>query len=181
MAASLPLPVILKIPDGSFSRGVFKIETSDSFLAKAHLLQEKAMFWWHRNFCQLPYGWRIGVLDNQPIFTCKYFMSREYWQIYKHKSNNKVDTGRFETVAAKAVPAHILDATIRASQSVGTGLYGVNIKNIDARALIIGVNDYPNIDAGIEDKVLGPDLYHQLMASFRQRFLLARDRVWIWT
>jgi len=103
-------------------------------------------------------------------------MSRGHWQIYNHKSDNKVSSGRFETVVADAVPAHILDAAIRASQSVGTGLYGVDIKDIDARALIIEVNDNPNIDAGIEDKLTGPDLYHRLMTSFQQRFLLARDR-----
>ena len=45
-----------------------------------------------------------------------------------------------------------------------------------ARALIIEVNDNPNIDAGIEDKLTGPDLYHRLMPPFQQRFLLARDR-----
>ena len=176
MAASLPFPVVLKIPDGSFSRGVFKIDSPDSFLAKAHFLLEKSYVLVAQEFLPTPYDWRIGVLDSQPIFACKYFMSRGHWQIYNHKSDNKVSSGRFETVAADALPAHILDAAIRASQSIGTGLYGVDIKDIDARALIIEVNDNPNIDAGIEDKVTGPDLYHRLMASFQQRLLLARDR-----
>ena len=61
-------------------------------------------------------------------------MSRGHWQIYNHKSNNKVDSGDFETVPLTEVPANVLDAAIRASLSVGNGLYGVDIKEIDGRA-----------------------------------------------
>jgi glutathione synthase/RimK-type ligase-like ATP-grasp enzyme len=170
---------VLKIPDGSFSRGVFKIETTDAFLSKANLLLEKSYVLVAQEFMPTPYDWRIGVLDGQPLFACKYFMSRGHWQIYNHKSNNKVDSGDFETVPVAEVPTHVLDAAIRASLSVGNGLYGVDIKEIDGRAFIIEVNDNPNIDAGIEDKIIGADLYNRLMASFHQRILLARVRTQI--
>ena len=179
MAASLALPLVLKIPDGSFSRGVFKIENTDAFLAKAHLLLEKSYVLVAQEFMPTSYDWRVGVLDGRPLFACKYFMSRGHWQIYNHKSNNKVDSGDFETVPLTEVPANVLDAAIRASLSVGNGLYGVDIKEIDGRALIIEVNDNPNIDAGIEDKVIGADLYNQLMTSFHQRILLARAKTQI--
>ena len=179
MATSLAFPVVLKIPDGSFSRGVFKIETTDAFLSKANLLLEKSYVLVAQEFMPTPYDWRIGVLDGQPLFACKYFMSRGHWQIYNHKSNNKVDSGDFETVPVAEVPTHVLDAAIRASLSVGNGLYGVDIKEIDGRAFIIEVNDNPNIDAGIEDKIIGADLYNQLMTSFHQRILLARARTQI--
>ena len=179
MAASLALPLVLKIPDGSFSRGVFKIENTDAFLAKAHLLLEKSYVFVAQEFMPTGYDWRVVVLDGRPLFACKYFMSRGHWQIYNHKSNNKVDSGDFETVPLTEVPANVLDAAIRASLSVGNGLYGVDIKEIDGRALIIEVNDNPNIDAGIEDKVIGADLYNQLMTSFHQRILLSRAKTQI--
>jgi hypothetical protein len=41
--------------------------------------------------------------------------------------------------------------------------------------LVIEVNDNPNIDAGVEDKVIGNELYRRIMREFLRR-LEARGR-----
>ena len=52
---------------------------------------------------------------------------------------------------------------------IGDGLYGVDLKEVDGKPLVIEVNDNPNIDAGIEDAVLGSELYRTIMEGFLRR------------
>ena len=53
---------------------------------------------------------------------------------------------------------------------IGDGLYGVDLKETtDGRILMIEVNDNPNIDAGIEDKVAGQKLYLGIMQELLNR------------
>jgi hypothetical protein len=58
---------------------------------------------------------------------------------------------------------------LKASQTIGNGLYGVDVKEKDGKGYVIEVNDNPNIDRGIEDKYLGDELYRQVMAEFLRR------------
>ena len=39
------------------------------------------------------YDWRIGVLDGEPLFACKYKMARGHWQIIKHEADGKYTEG----------------------------------------------------------------------------------------
>ena len=43
---------------------------------KALVLAQEYMF--------TDFDWRIGVLNREAIYACKYFMSRGHWQIYDH-------------------------------------------------------------------------------------------------
>ena len=53
---------------------------------------------------------------------------------------------------------------------IGNGLYGVDIKETDdGRILLIEINDNPNIDAGVEDKIAGNSLYETIMREFMDR------------
>ena len=47
---------------------------------------------------------------------------------------------------------------MRAAAERGDGLYGVDLKDVDGRAIVIEINDNPSIDAGVEDQVLVADL-----------------------
>ena len=58
---------------------------------------------------------------------------------------------------------------VAAAEAVGRGLYGVDLKQIGEIIKVIEVNDNPNIDAGIEDMVLGQDLYRRIVGHFIQR------------
>ncbi len=41
----------------------------------------------------------------------------------------------------------------------------VDLKEVDGHVLVIEVNDNPSIDAGVEDQVLGEELYRQIVAQ----------------
>ena len=59
--------------------------------------------------------------------------------------------------------------SLRAANLIGDGLYGVDLKQTQKGVVVIEVNDNPNIDAGVEDKVLKDELYRILIADFVER------------
>ncbi|WP_342768376.1 hypothetical protein [Kushneria sinocarnis] len=95
-------------------------------------------------------------------------MARGHWQIYDH-SHGRVRSGGFETLDPAEVPDKVTRAALRAARLIGNGLYGVDIKQAGERVVVIEVNDNPNLDAGVEDVVLGRELYGQVMDCFVER------------
>ena len=161
-------PMVLKIPDGSFSIGVKKannrqelIEFSQDFLKQSALILVQ-------QFLKTNFDWRIGILDNRPFFACKYFMSKGHWQIYNHNNEANID-GDSITLELTEVPQNVLELATDITKLIGQGLYGVDIKEIDGKAYIVEVNDNPNIDGGIEDAILGDDLYSQIIQVFTEQ------------
>ena len=164
------LPIVLKVPDGSFSRGVFKADDAAAFSGIAHRLLADSELVLAQEFIYTPFDWRIGVLNGQPLFACKYFMARKHWQIYDHSgSGRRAREGGWETIAVEAAPADVVTTAVKAARLIGDGLYGVDIKEIGGRAVVIEINDNPNIDARVEDAVLGDKLYELLIGEFIRR------------
>ncbi len=63
----------------------------------------------------------------------------------------------------------MIKAALKACRLIGDGLYGVDLKQAGDRVVVIEVNDNPNIDAGIEDVVLGRGLFDRIMGVFLSR------------
>jgi len=167
----LQFPLVLKVPDGSFSRGVIKVESTDAFLVQARKMLDNSYMILAQEYLPKAFDWRVGILNGTPLFASQYFMARGHWQIYHHQQNKRVVSGGFETVAIDQVPPKILQSAISAGLSIGDGLYGVDLKDIDGRSVVIEVNDNPNIDAGVEDMISGPEIYDRLASLFHQRIL----------
>jgi glutathione synthase/RimK-type ligase-like ATP-grasp enzyme len=53
----------------------------------------------------------------------------------------------------------------------------VDLKDMGGKAYVIEVNDNPNVDAGIEDLVLGDELYERIMRSIFNRIEAERHQV----
>lgn len=170
----LGYPLVLKIPDGSFSRGIEKAENREQFLEHAQRLFERSRVILAQEYMYTPFDWRIGLLAGEPLYACRYYMSRSHWQIYHHKGDGQVRSGGWETFPVDAAPPAVVDAARRAAALMGDGLYGVDLKETDKGVFVIEVNDNPNIDSGIEDKVLKGDLYNRLIREFVRRIDLAR-------
>lgn len=162
-------PVVLKIPDGSFSRGVHKAHNRTEFFAIAKQLLEDSELILAQEFVQTAFDWRIGVLNRQPLFVCQYFMAKNHWQIVKHEGNNTIVEGRFSAFTVDDAPRAVIDLAVRAAGLIGDGLYGVDLKQTATGLYIIEVNDNPNIDAGVEDKVPGDALYDTIIREFIRR------------
>ena len=162
---STQFPIVIKIPDGSFSRGVVKVQNRQELEQKvAELFQQSALLI-AQEFLYTDFDWRIGILNNKALYACRYYMVKNHWQIYRHGSS-KVDTGTFDTLPRFEVPKAVLDAALKATQPIGNGFYGVDVKEKDGKGYVIEVNDNPNIDRGVEDRYLGDELYHLIMAEF---------------
>jgi len=169
VATRLGFPLVLKIPDGSFSRGVVKVDSEEALgKATGELFQHSALLL-AQEFVYTEFDWRIGVLNNEALYACKYYMSRGHWQIYNHGAKGTDKSGGFETIPVKDAPADVVKLALKATQAIGNGLYGVDLKRVGDRPVVIEVNDNPSIDAGVEDAHLGEELYLRVMREFLRR------------
>ncbi|MFZ6043771.1 RimK family alpha-L-glutamate ligase, partial [Vibrio natriegens] len=53
-----------------------------------------------------------------------------------------------------------------------SGLYGVDLKEVDGQVVVIEINDNPSIDHKVEDAFLGDLLYDRIMTEFLRRIQL---------
>lgn len=163
-------PLIIKIPDGSFSKGVYKVADHAALIKVTDDLFKKTALLLAQEFFYTDFDWRIGVLNDRPIFACKYYMTKGHWQIYDHgKTKKKEQSGDSETLPLSKVPKHVLNTAIKVSHHVGNSLYGVDLKEKNGKAYVIEINDNPNIDTDVEDAIAGMDLYHNIVHDFVRR------------
>ncbi|MEQ1440361.1 RimK family protein [Fontimonas sp. SYSU GA230001] len=175
VAAELGFPCVLKQPDSQFSKGVIKVENAAELKDKASDMLERSDLIIGQSFEPTEYDWRVGVLDGQPLYACRYFMAKDHWQVVKRAGNGAKVEGSHETLAVEDVPPQVLKIAVDAARAVGNGLYGVDLKQFGKVVKVIEVNDNPNIDHGIEDLVLKETLYRRIMEYFIRR-LEARTR-----
>jgi len=168
LETSFQYPLILKIPDGSFSRGVHKVGNRDELEARLQMLFMESTLLLAQEYFYTPFDWRIGMLNQKPLFANRYYMAKNHWQIYRH-GKGRVEEGNFEALPTFEVPKPVLDAAIKAARAVGNGFYGIDLKQNGNAAYVIEVNDNPNVDHGVEDAFIGDELYMQLMGEFVRR------------
>lgn len=168
IASEIGLPCIIKLPDSAFSLGVKKAETLEKLDELVVAMLDKSDLIIAQAYMPSEFDWRIGVLDRQPLFACKYFMAEKHWQILKSEGG-KTDEGDAYAVPVDLVPAPVVKSAVRAARLIGNGLYGVDLKQVGKKAYIIEINDNPNIDAGFEDGVLRNELYDRIMRLFIRR------------
>jgi glutathione synthase/RimK-type ligase-like ATP-grasp enzyme len=162
-------PCVIKIPDGSFSRGVFKAESFKDAEAIAERLFKESDLILAQEFLYTEFDWRIGVLNRNPLFACQYFMPAKHWQIVKHESSGEFTEGGFKAWRLEDVPPQVLSIGLKAANAIGNGFYGVDIKQRGDAVYVIEVNDNPNMDAGVEDVILGDAIYQLIIEELVRR------------
>ena len=177
-ARELGFPCVLKQPDSQFSKGVIKAESEADFKRQTRDMLERSDLIIGQSFEPTEYDWRVGVLDGVPLYACRYYMAEGHWQVVKRNDKGAKQEGNHETVDVKDVPAQVLKIAVDAARAVGTGLYGVDLKQFGKVVKVIEVNDNPNVDFGVEDLVLRELLYRRIMEYFVKRLeSRARDAV----
>lgn len=167
---SLGFPVVLKSPDSSFSFGVKKAETESEYFPMIDAMLEHSELIIAQEYLPSEYDWRIGILDQQPLFACRYYMARDHWQIYNWEARKKDDQdGNVEALAIEEVPDGILKTAMKAAKLMGDGLYGVDLKEVAGSPVVIEINDNPNIDFGVEDGYYGEKIYQKIIRAFKER------------
>ncbi len=169
VASELGFPCVLKKPDSSFSQGVVKVANEDELKARLAEFFDDSDLVVAQEFLPTTFDWRIGVLDRQPLYACKYYMAQGHWQIIHQDREGRGRYGRSETLPSELAPRRAVQAALKAANLIGDGLYGVDVKQSDGKFYVIEVNDNPNLDAKYEDAILKDELYRRIMAVFLKR------------
>ncbi len=169
LEAQLSYPMVLKIPDGSFSRGVAKVADRTELERMVRGMLEDSDLILAQEFMYTEYDWRIGVLDGEPLFVSQYMMARKHWQIIRHTEGGRPIEGAFKTMAVAAAPREIVDTAVRAARLIGRGLYGVDIKSNERGVFVIEVNDNPNLVHEVEDAAERDEVWRRLAGWFLKR------------
>jgi len=165
----LGFPVVLKRPDSAFSLGVVKAADAGELAAHLASFFEESELVVAQEYTPSTFDWRIGVLNGRALYACKYFMARGHWQILKAQGEKQRRYGRVETLPIEEAPERVVKIAEAAARPIGDGLYGVDLKEVSGRFLVMEVNDNPSIEGGCEDAVLKDGLYDAVMATFRER------------
>ncbi len=168
-ADTLGFPLVLKIPDSSFSRGVRKVSGFAELKALAGEWMQDSDLLIAQKFLPTQFDWRIGVLGGEPLFAVQYLMARKHWQIVNHKAKGKPDEGGIRAFTLKEAPPAVIDAAVRAARCIGEGLYGVDLKETADGLYVIEVNDNPNLDHGCEDAGEKDEVWVRLTQWFIDR------------
>ena len=172
---ALGLPCVLKLPDSAFGLDVVKIESEDSLRTEAGRFFTKSELLIGQEWLPSDFDWRVGVFDRRPLFAAKYFMAPGHWKVRQTvEGQQEPIEGEYETMSVGEVPQNVIHTAVRAANLIGAGLYGVDLKQIDDRVYLIEINVNPNIDAGVEDMVLGDALYREVMGVFARRIAKTR-------
>lgn len=165
----LGFPCVLKKPDSAFSAGVVKVKDPDELDLRLKEFFSESDLLLVQEFLPTTFDWRIGILDRQPLYACKYFMAQGHWQIIKQDREGRGRYGRSETLPVELAPRRAVQAALKAANLIGDGFYGVDVKESDGNFFVIEVNDNPNVDSKYEDAVLKDGLYRRIMSVFLKR------------
>lgn len=165
---AIEFPCVLKKPDSAFSLGVVRVDDQKAFKKSLTQFFKTSDLVLVQQYVPTEFDWRIGVLDNKPLFACRYYMAPGHWQICNWKK--PLDPyGEADTISIPDVPEGVIKTALKATRLIGNSLYGVDIKSYQDKHYLIEVNDNPNIDSDVEASVLGEVLYQEIMKVFLQR------------
>lgn len=166
----LGFPMVVKIPDSSFSRGVKRVANMEELKKLAHEWLKDSDLLLAQKYMPTKFDWRVGVLGGKPLFACQYKMAPRHWQIVKHDTlSGKPLEGGFQTFALADTPSQVLDIGLKAARCIGDGLYGVDLKETDDGIVVIEVNDNPNLEHGVEDAAEKDEVWLNLTRWFINR------------
>ncbi len=169
IVAAVGSPFVLKLPDGSFSTAVFKVASEAAWEISVKERFNGSPMLIAQAWVPTAFDWRIGVLDGRPLFSCRYWMVPGHWQIRGSTSRGTARDGRVDGVPLDRAPAAVKRVACRAARLIGDGLYGVDVKELEDGAVVIEVNDNPDVHLDYEDQAEGDRVYEQLSAWFLKR------------
>ena len=160
---NLGKPVVIKAPYTSFSRYVEKVACESSFRDVAKRFCRKSDLLAVQTFMPTAFDWRVGILNRQVLYVCKYMIPKGRWKHgCKRRGKPTFIWGRTFSLRRENAPSALKETALKACDVIGKGLYGVDIKEIDGKYLVVEVNDNPSIYAGYED-YRNKDLYGKIV------------------
>src|SRR5690606_36148795 len=124
-----------------FSEGVFRADTREALASGLQRLLARSDLVVVQSFLPTEYDWRVGVLDREPLYVCRYYMARGHWQIYQHGNTKRAKEGESETLPVEQAPREVVELALKAANAIGDGFYGVDVKTVNGHCVLIEVND----------------------------------------
>ncbi len=156
-------PVVIKAPYTSFSRYVEKAACETSFREVAKRFFKKSDVLAIQKFTPTGFDWRVGVLNNDILYVCKYMIPKGKWKHgAKLRGKPTVIWGRTVSSEKRDMPARLREVALKACSVAGKGLYGVDIKEVNGDYVVVEINDNPSIYAGYEDS-MDKDIYQRII------------------
>jgi glutathione synthase/RimK-type ligase-like ATP-grasp enzyme len=153
-------PLILKEPSTSFSLRVEKVHTVPEFLKTAKRFIKLSDWIVAQKFIESDFDWRVGVLDGEPLYACRYIIPQETFKI-QATINGHIVYCAVKGHPLREVPAPVLETAVAAARAIGRGLYGVDIKDREGTPYVIEVNDNPSLEGGEDEH--SPGLYQRII------------------
>ena len=157
-------PVVIKAPYTSFSKYVEKAACETSFRDVCKRFFKKSDVLAIQKFTPTEFDWRVGVLNNDVLYVCKYMIPKGRWKHgAKLRGKPTIVWGRTVALRKETIPRSLREVALKACSVVGKGLYGVDIKEVNGEFVVVEVNDNPSIYAGYEDQK-DKDLYSKIIS-----------------
>ncbi len=154
-------PLVLKEPSTSFSLRVEKVENREEFMKVANRFIRMSDWIVVQAFMESRYDWRVGVLNGELLYVCKYTIPDATFKI-QDSVNGRVVYCQVESIPVDAAPPRVLETGLLAAAAIGRGLYGVDLKTSNGDCRVIEVNDNPSLEGG-EDREY-PDVYSRIIS-----------------
>lgn len=159
---SMGAPLVLKAPNSSFSMYVEKVATPEEFVAVGTRYLRRADRVVAQKFVRSQFDWRVCVLAGEPLFVCQYMIPKKRWKIMTYTDAGRAIYGEVKGIPISEADPELINVAVQAAAAIGTGLYGVDLKQADDGYLVIEVNDNPTINQDEEDQE-APELYEKLI------------------
>ena len=161
-------PVVIKAPYTSFSKYVEKVACETSFRDVAKRFFRRSDFLVVQKFMPSRFDWRVGVLNNEVLYVCKYMMPKGKWKHgVKRRGKPSFVWGRTVSLKRDNAPQRLKETALKACAVVGCGLYGVDIKEVNGAYVVVEVNDNPSIYRGYED-YRDKDIYEKIISQLAE-------------
>ncbi len=164
--AELGTPIVVKAPSGAFSSAVEKARDEKELRAVLRKFAARSDVVLLQRYTPSLFDWRVGLLCGEPLYAARYHIPKGAWRIHdKPEGSQKKEWAKVERVELEDVPAEIMDAATRAAGAIGRSLYGVDLKQLQHGAVVIEVNDNPNMDFGQEipeDSSMYGEIIHKI-------------------
>lgn len=167
--AELGTPIVVKAPSGAFSSAVEKAHDAHGLRAIVKRFAARSDVVLLQRYTPSRFDWRVGFLCGEPLYAARYHIPTGAWRIHdRPDGSEKLAWAKVERVDLGDVPADVMDAAGRACASIGTSLYGVDLKQTAHGVVVIEVNDNPNMDWG-EELPKDSDLYGHIIDRIASR------------
>jgi len=165
--STLGRPLVLKAPYTAFSKYVEKAEDEETLKRICRGFFRLSDIVVAQRFVPTTFDWRIGILDNNALYACKYHMPEGQWRHGTRVKGGRFIWGKTEPVKRETLPPRLKEVATQASKPFGRGLFGADIKEINGDYIVVEINDNATIYADEEDRE-DTDIYQKIISYLAQ-------------